>query len=612
METPDVISDEQTTAYTPLWLSELTRLLPIRSQFVLSGNIRDIFIVNNTLVPVLDALWGSLKGKGYKFLAVYDRSDGLSIRYAEPESRDQTEALLGGGKDVPLDKMPQIIRSIASSRELRGALVMDYASRLMQNGEPFSEHAATLFVSCEKAANTAAAVFIKEIDRVPLYNPIIWLVNRDNDLPSWLTLDSELISSINIPIPDFDGRQKAALQMISQFAGNAGALPEDRDCFTREFATHTEGMTLRAMFSVAMLAREGQIHFRDVDDAVRNYKVGKSDSPWKKPSLRDKVRGASTSICNRVKGQERAVTKSLDILIRSIMGMTGALSKSASGKPRGVLFFAGPTGVGKTELAKSITENLFGDERAYIRFDMSEFSEEHSAARLMGAPPGYVGYEAGGELTRAVRAKPFSVILFDEIEKAHPRIMDKFLQILEDGRLTDGQGQTVYFSESVIIFTSNLGIYITAPDGSRVQNVNPGDPYDTVEKNVREAIGNHFKFVLNRPEILNRIGDNVVVFNFIIPEVAVKIFDGMFDNVLAKVKEEHGVTLLIHPELRGKIRGAATADLSNGGRGIGNRIESLFVEPLARALFAHKLASGTSLDITRWEATPAGHTLELN
>ena len=137
------------------------------------------------------------------------------------------------------------------------------------------------------------------------------------------------------------------------------------------------------------------------------------------------------------------------------------------GRPRGVAFLAGPTGVGKTELAKSVTQLLFGDESAYIRFDMSEFSAEHSDQRLIGAPPGYVGYDAGGELTNAVREKPFSVVLFDEIEKAHPRILDKFLQILDDGVLTSGRGDRVYFSESIIIFTSNLGIYSTAADGTR-------------------------------------------------------------------------------------------------------------------------------------------------
>jgi len=189
--------------------------------------------------------------------------------------------------------------------------------------------------------------------------------------------------------------------------------------------------------------------------------------------------------------------------------------------------------VGKTELAKTLTQLIFGDDRAYIRFDMSEFAEEHSGARLLGAPPGYIGYDAGGELTNAVRDKPFAVVLFDEIEKAHPRILDKFLQILDDGRLTDGRGETAYFSEAILVFTSNLGIYVEDEHGKRVQSVHPGDPQDVVEARVRGAIEDYFKFRLSRPEILNRIGDNIVVFGFITPDVGAQIFDGMLRNVVA-------------------------------------------------------------------------------
>ena len=152
--------------------------------------------------------------------------------------------------------------------------------------------------------------------------------------------------------------------------------------------------------------------------------------------------------------------------------------------------------------------------RAYIRFDMSKFSAEQSEARLVGAPPGYVGYDAGGELVNAVRQRPFSVVLFDEIEKAHPQILDKFLQILDDGRLTDGRGDTVYFSETVIIFTSNLGVYVRDETGQPVLNVSQNDDYEAVSERIHEAIENHFRFQLQRPELLNRIGDNIVVFDF--------------------------------------------------------------------------------------------------
>jgi len=197
-----------------------------------------------------------------------------------------------------------------------------------------------------------------------------------------------------------------------------------------------------------------------------------------------------------------------------------------------------------------------------------------------------------------VRAKPFSVVLFDEIEKAHPRILDKFLQILEDGRLTDGRGDTAYFSETILVFTSNLGIYVEDEHGRRVQNVRPGDAYDEVEAKVRGAIDDHFKFKLSRPEILNRMGDNIVVFNFITPDVAKQIFIGMLRNVRRRLLEQFKLDLGLTEAVGGALLQRCTRDLANGGRGIGNQLESAFINPLSRALFAHDLEGRSKVMVT--------------
>jgi ATP-dependent Clp protease ATP-binding subunit ClpA len=352
------------------------------------------------------------------------------------------------------------------------------------------------------------------------------------------------------------------------------------------------------MNDIARIADRRAMTSGNVDDAVQCFKVGVIENPWKQRYLREKIATAQRYIEGRVRGQNRAISKTIDILMRSVMGLTGAQARGRGSRPRGVLFFAGPTGVGKTELAKTLTQLVFGDERAYIRFDMSEFAEEHAGARLLGAPPGYVGYDAGGELTNAVRAKPFSVILFDEIEKAHPRILDKFLQILEDGRLTDGRGDTTYFTESVIIFTSNLGIYVEDDSGRRVQNVHPTDKQEVVEERVKSAIHDYFKFRLSRPEILNRLGDNIVVFGFITPIIAAQIVEGMLANVVARVREEHRVDMVISDVVRDKLLMECTLDMSNGGRGIGNHLESTFINPLSRALFLFPLTGRETLQVT--------------
>ena len=277
-------------------------------------------------------------------------------------------------------------------------------------------------------------------------------------------------------------------------------------------------------------------------------------------------------------------------------GMSG-LQHSSHSKPKGVLFFAGPTGTGKTETAKTLAEKLFGDESCCIRFDMSEYGQSHSDQKLLGAPPGYVGYEAGGQLTNAVKSNPFSILLFDEIEKAHPSILDKFLQILEDGRMTDGQGNTVYFSECIIIFTSNLGIYTRDASGVRTENVNSIMDYATIQKKVRSAIEDYFKLELGRPEILNRIGENIVVFDYIRPDVAKLILESQVTKIIRTLATEKKITLEISDIVMNTLLEESVQNLSNGARGIGNIVESMLINPLSRYLFDNNIAENTKLNI---------------
>jgi len=335
--------------------------------------------------------------------------------------------------------------------------------------------------------------------------------------------------------------------------------------------------------------------FQEIAEGVRRYKLGVTEDPWKKMEY-DKIRNGEEFIRHRVKGQQQAVTKCMDIIKRAVTGLSGSQGSKIGGKPRGVLFMAGPTGVGKTELAKTLTELLFGDEKAYIRFDMSEFSAEHADQRMIGAPPGYVGYESGGELINAIKEKPFAVVLFDEIEKAHPRILDKFLQLLDDGVLTSGRGERAYFSEALVIFTSNLGIYKLDHNKNRIPNVTSNDSYDDVSRKIREEISAYFKTQLNRPEILNRIGENIIVFDFIRREVAEEIFDKMLKNILQKLAEDQEVNLVISKNCLEFLKDKCLKDLSNGGRGIGNQLEAWFVNPLARSLFDIKAEPGSAFE----------------
>jgi ATP-dependent Clp protease ATP-binding subunit ClpB len=215
----------------------------------------------------------------------------------------------------------------------------------------------------------------------------------------------------------------------------------------------------------------------------------------------DKLVHMEERISRQVIGQEEAVQAVSNAVRRARAGLQDPQ------RPIGSFIFMGPTGVGKTELAKALANFLFDDEGAMVRIDMSEFMEKHSVARLIGAPPGYVGYEEGGYLTEAVRRKPYSVILFDEIEKAHPEVFNVLLQLLDDGRLTDGQGRTVDFRNTVVIMTSNIGSAAIAQlQGSDINEDNEEDS-EEMERQVMEALKGHF-----RPEFLNRI-DDVIIFH---------------------------------------------------------------------------------------------------
>lgn len=606
------MSDKENTASKqawPRWINDIERLLPIRSQFILTGNVRDVFLTPSQegtyLSPLLSCLWAWLEREGFLFILVYDRIDGIRVMPQTAAAQEKASQLLGiklHDNVMPsnLDTLETIVRKAATLRDVRVATVIDYASRLTTTPQTPEANEYKFFAAMEKLSQVANPVIPKSDQSVPavqvkpLFNPVFWLLNRGQDIPSWFSLDSERIASISVVRPEYETRLSAAAVLAPQFRGGEGASAEALSAFSSGFAGGTDGMSLQAMVDISQLARTQGMGIQEVDDAVRCFKVGATENPWRKEYLKEKIRKARDQMDARVKGQHQASVKTIDILMRSVMGLTGAHAKSGGSRPRGVLFFAGPTGVGKTELAKTLTEILFGDERAYIRFDMSEFAEEHTSARLLGAPPGYVGYEAGGELTNSVKQRPFSVILFDEIEKAHPRLLDKFLQILEDGRLTDGRGDTVYFSESVIVFTSNLGIFVEDENGERIQNVRPEDPYEEVEAKVRTAIEDHFKFRLLRPEILNRIGDNIVVFNFISPDSARQILGGMLSNVVARVKAEHKLDLSISPSAMERIESWCLKDLSNGGRGVGNRLESILVNPLSRALFQGEIRAEVS------------------
>lgn len=591
----------------PRWLRDLIRFLPLRSQFVLSGNVRDLYPVELqpglvAPLPLVSCLGMELQREGMAHFLTYDPAQGFSVPMIpglDPlAERDFFAKLLGltwaenGRAAATPERFFDLLEVIVRHPGEPVVLFADFASRLLIRAD--------LPTEAEQRGFTRALVLSHQVlprplgpEGRPFFNPVVWIVDKEGDLPDWFLLGNPKMRHIPVPTPDHSVRRLVVENLANTLRGDLAADQVPR--MVNLFVESTEGLWVSDLVGIAQLCRGEGLTLADIGEGVRRYKLGVTEDPWKRVN-REKLSQAGALIHRRVKGQAHAVTHMLDLVKRAVSGL-GA-KEGGGGRPRGVAFLAGPTGVGKTELAKTITELLFGDESACIRFDMSEFSAEHSDQRLIGAPPGYVGYDVGGELTNAVRQKPFSVVLFDEIEKAHPRILDKFLQVLDDGVLTSGRGERVYFSEAFLVFTSNLGIYRLDAHGERVPNVLPDEPYETVQAKVKEEIARHFKLTLGRPEILNRLGENIMVFDFVRDEVAVEIFDSMLDGLTLKAQQSQGVSVTITSEARAALQALCLGDLSNGGRGIRNQLEVHFVNPLARLLFDENVPAGAALCIT--------------
>ncbi|MBK9131554.1 MAG: ATP-dependent chaperone ClpB [Gammaproteobacteria bacterium] len=290
---------------------------------------------------------------------------------------------------------------------------------------------------------------------------------------------------------------------------------------------------------------------------------------------RDKLLRMEEALHQRVVGQDEAVKAVSNAIRRARAGL------SDPNRPYGSFLFLGPTGVGKTELCKSLAAFLFDTDQAMVRIDMSEFMEKHSVARLIGAPPGYVGYEEGGYLTESVRRKPYSVILLDEVEKAHPDVFNVLLQVLDDGRLTDGQGRTVDFRNTVVVMTSNLGSQV-------IQELAGEDNYDKMKSAVMEIVGGHF-----RPEFINRV-DEVVVFH----PLDARQIRSIADIQLAFLKKrlrDRGMDLTVTEAALDKL-GEAGFDPVYGARPLKRAIQTAIENPLANEILAGRFADGDVIE----------------
>lgn len=430
----------------------------------------------------------------------------------------------------------------------------------------------------------------------PLTNVQFFVTDKINDIPAWFYVNNPYVKTLNVSKPEKEVRSSIIKSRVISIKGTKELNEDEKKKIVDEFTLLTDGMSLVEIDGIVALCRYQGLTVEHIKEAIFMFKYGTNESHWDKIDM-DIVNNIDDILSKRVKGQTYAISKVSSILKRSCLGLT-ELQGGANSRPKGVLFFAGPTGTGKTELAKSIAEMIFGDESFLTRFDMSEYGQPHSDQKLLGAPPGYVGYSAGGQLTNAIKEKPFSVLLFDEIEKAHPSILDKFLQILEDGRLTDSSGETVYFSETLIIFTSNLGITKRSTSGASINVVSKEMDYEQIKEGVLQEIKEYFKYDINRPELLNRIGDNFIVFDYIREDIAKRILSYKVEKIVDNLLKSKQIKLNIEDAFYNYLVEETLNNLENGGRGIGNVIESKLVNSIASIMTEGNISDNASITLS--------------
>ncbi|MBE6553146.1 MAG: ATP-dependent Clp protease ATP-binding subunit [Ruminococcaceae bacterium] len=466
---------------------------------------------------------------------------------------------------------------------------------------------------------------------------LIVLANKATDLPSWFTDDMQnpFVKMLTVDKPNEDNKKAFFDMMVEEGCfgeefnrkySEAIALREGETLnegetetpaekkIKRKFLAYTNDFTMKKLQYYQDYLQQGNTVASpdDLGYSVSSFKAGVLENPWEREEKVREILNITEVVKKKIKGQDHALETVQNILTRAAIGL-GRLDNPNA--PRVVLFLAGPTGTGKTEICKQLAEAIFGSEDRMIRFDMSEYGQDHSDQKLFGAPPGYVGYEEGGKLTNAMKREPFSLVLFDEIEKAHGSIMDKFLQILSDGRLTDGKGETVSFTDAIIAFTSNAGVTSPTPENEReareiekkmggdrpadreinmeaviemeAADMDPDEIYEQVRSYFRYNVKHYFCCTLGRPELYGRIEDSLVYYNYIGRDAVSLICEGKVRGLIEAAADKYKLRSVTYDDavFEKIVEYCQTERVrSMGARGIGKAVGVVFESSLANAI----------------------------
>lgn len=575
--------------------NKIKRSAGIKKCVMIDGNVGDVYLdEKNKIVTLREFLEAMFKDMDYQDIVYWDRVEGAtgavdkltltdevevegdSYDLDEEEEKDINPKTQQGLFKSPAEILNIVYKNVIDKKR-KVAFIINWSEYLFSaNGLSDDERQNITLLG--KALKDRKVDYLNSDCNESV---VVIILNKASGMPLSFYQGNPEVEIVTLQKPDREERKQIIQKIEDSFevklkTGTTSLLdPENIECIDM-----LEDFTNRDIIQLSRLSRkEDKMTF---DKLFYLFKYGEKENPWEKLE-QSRVKNIKKELSERVIGQEEAIAKIEKTVVKAYMGLTGLHKTSSRSMPKGVFFFVGPTGVGKTELSKALAKFLFGDEQACIRFDMSEYAQENSDQKLIGAAPGYVGYEEGGQLTNAIKEHPFSVVLFDEIEKAakpNPRILDIFLQILEDGRLTDSKGETVYFSDTIIVFTSNLGANQVAMSSDK----------ESVAKEFIKIVKDYFDNELKRPELLGRIGyNNIVPFNFIQDrEFQYKICKNKLKPVIKGIEEKYKLDLEFEKEMEAIEYILMSVDSSKGGRDILNAISDRLLDPLAMFLFNNK------------------------
>jgi hypothetical protein len=577
------------------WHNNLLHAMRTRPVLILHGNIRDRYVfarpphhheipLDELLARLLSPIYGQIRR-----FDPYSKVVDLSLGEADIFSQEAVPEFGGPGFNNTTD--PTIARLLGDmeNRGQRKFWLLKYAHNMLPFRSAYSQ---------EEGLRLAA--FQRMIEQIAPKNRLILCYLSDTQVPLEISQQSHRVAFLKVPLPDYAERRAF---WVHRDVG---------DELASELSKFTDGLALTSLQTLVQLASEGadgqqrelkNLSTPDWERVIAQFKFGESRNYYQQITV-DQLSTASRFFIEQegIKGQDLAVKKAIQMLWLARTNVASLLRTGPSNAPRGVLFCCGPSGTGKTLLGKKLAKFVFGSEAAFHRIDMSEYQQDYTVSKLIGAPPGYVGHEAGGALTNAILERPFSVVLFDEIEKAHPRVFDLFLQVLSDGRLTDSRGQTVFFSEAIIVFTSNIGT--RSNESAQLEEARRSDNPAKVRDHFVHCVRNYFRFEISRPELLNRIGNNIVPFDFLDAEDVLTAtvrfyleflqerFNGEHAEENLRLAIDHdGVATFLSKEYGVHIR-------EFGGRAVLNTIQDVVLPELAKRLLELEQRKGPRAMIT--------------